>query len=56
MLLGMGADGHVGSLYPFKPTLEGQSGAWVLPFQVGCGVLQPPWLGSVLCMALGPLH
>ncbi|GBF99863.1 6-phosphogluconolactonase chloroplastic-like [Raphidocelis subcapitata] len=32
MLLGMGADGHVGSLYPNKPTLEERT-AWVLPFQ-----------------------
>ncbi|KIY98494.1 putative 6-phosphogluconolactonase 1 [Monoraphidium neglectum] len=32
MLLGMGADGHVGSLYPHKPTLE-ETDAWVLPFQ-----------------------
>jgi len=32
MLLGMGADGHVGSLYPNKPTLAPTT-AWVLPFQ-----------------------
>jgi hypothetical protein len=33
MLLGMGADGHVGSLYPHKPTLDDAT-SWVLPFQV----------------------
>lgn len=34
MLLGMGADGHVGSLYPHKPTLQDAT-SWVLHFQVG---------------------
>ena len=32
MLLGTGADGHVGSLYPNKPTLD-EKEAWVIPFQ-----------------------
>lgn len=31
MLLGVGDDGHVGSLYPGQAAVEDESGSWVLP-------------------------
>lgn len=31
MLIGVGDDGHVGSLYPGQPAVDDESGSWVLP-------------------------
>lgn len=37
MLLGMGADGHVGSLYPGRPEVTGSAPSCVLPVKKGSG-------------------
>ena len=37
MLLGMGADGHVGSLYPGRPEVTGTAASCVLPVKKGSG-------------------